>query len=64
MTQVEIDLVQNFVELVTKFTDVALSDPLSAVLITVGGLLTAFSVAVFGVLSGGAAVAYVQRLFE
>lgn len=37
-----------------SFMEIAASDPLSAVLLAFGGLLTAFAVVVFGVLSLGA----------
>jgi hypothetical protein len=58
---VTIDPVGELVELVTRFTDVALSDPLSALLLAVGGLLTAASVAAFGYLAAGGVLAYLGR---
>jgi len=57
MTNVFTRLVGNVVDLVRTFTEVALADPLSAVLLTVGGLLTLFSVAVFGYLALGGLLA-------
>ncbi|PSQ37729.1 hypothetical protein BRD10_04810 [Halobacteriales archaeon SW_12_71_31] len=61
---VEVDPLQDAIESAKLFTDVALSDPLSAVLVALGGLLTAVAVAVFGGLSAGGLVSYVLRLLE
>lgn len=61
---VAVDPVGNAIEAVRLFTEVALSDPLSAVLIALGGLLTVAAMAVFGGLSAGAAVSFFQRLLE
>lgn len=43
-------LFQSVLDLPGEFLDVALHDPLSAALMAVGGLLTLFSIAVFGLL--------------
>lgn len=61
---VAVDPIGNAVEAVRLFTDVATSDPLSAVLIALGGLLTFAATAVFGGLSAGAAVSFFRRLLE
>ena len=49
-------LVDSIVEMPSWFADVAAVDPLSAVLLLVGALITGVSVAVFGLLSLGALV--------
>lgn len=46
----------NVARLIGEFTDIALGDPLSAVLLAVGTLLIALSVGVLGYLALGAAV--------
>lgn len=61
---VEVDPLQDAIESAELFTDVALADPLSAVLVALGGLLTAVAVAVFGGLSAGGLVSYFLRLLE
>jgi hypothetical protein len=47
-------LVDQPIELVERFTEVAMSDPLSAVLLTLGALLTGVTMAVGGGLVAGA----------
>ncbi|MFC6731541.1 MULTISPECIES: hypothetical protein [unclassified Haladaptatus] len=54
MANIALELLNNVVELTMRFTDVALSDPLSALLLTMGALLTGFSVLVIGYLALGA----------
>lgn len=61
---VRVDPVGDAVEAVRLFTDVALSDPLSALLVALGGLFTAVAVAVFGGLSAGAVTSALARLIE
>ena len=61
---IEVDPLQDAIESVKLFTEVALSDPLSAVLVALGGLLTAVAVTVFGGLSAGGLVSYFLRLLE
>jgi len=61
---VTIDPIGDAVRAVELFTDVALADPLSALLIAVGGLFTVAATAVLGGLSAGAAVTFVLRLLE
>jgi hypothetical protein len=57
-------LVDSIVEMPSWFADVAAVDPLSAVLLLVGALITGFSVVVFGVLSLGALVDLVIPEFD
>ncbi|PSP57414.1 hypothetical protein BRC82_00215 [Halobacteriales archaeon QS_1_67_19] len=52
-------LIQNVVDLIGYFTEVALSNPLSALLLLCGFVLVAFSSAVFGVLTAGAVVDFI-----
>lgn len=49
-------IIQNLIDMVGYFTDVALSNPGSAVLLTFGTLFVTVSVAVFGYLTAGAVV--------
>lgn len=53
------ELVDSIVQMPELFGDVAAVDPLSAVLLALGALLTGFSVVVFGLLSLGAFVDFV-----
>jgi len=46
-------VVDNLREMVERFTEVATTDPLSAVLLALGAVLTLVSVAIFGGLSLG-----------
>ena len=49
-----VDPIGDVFDMVSLFTEVALSDPLSAILVTVGGLLTAIaSVVFFAIAAGG-----------
>jgi hypothetical protein len=61
---VEIDLVENVTTAIELFTEVALQDPLSGVLLAFGTLFVGVSVAVFGGLSVGGAFSFVGRLAE
>lgn len=45
------ELFQSVLEMPGKFVDVAMHDPLSAVLLAIGGLITTLSVAYFSLLS-------------
>mgnify|MGYP006283304947 FL=1 len=47
-------IVDNISEMITLFSDVAMGDGLAPLLVLVGGLLVAFSMAVFGLLTLGA----------
>jgi hypothetical protein len=49
-------LLGNIPELVDKFTEVALSDPLSAILLLFGAVFVLFAVGAFGYLAAGALV--------
>lgn len=54
--ETSLSLVQNLLCMVEQFTAVATADPLSGLLVAVGGLLTTASVAVLGYLAAGAAL--------
>ena len=54
-------LVQSIVDMPGKFIDIAMADPLSAVLILIGAALVGAASAVFGYLSLGAAASLVIR---
>jgi hypothetical protein len=54
-----IDIVTSLPKLVRSITEIAMSDPLSAVLITVGGLLIAGTVGLTGYLALGVLVSAV-----
>ncbi|WP_338727052.1 hypothetical protein [Haladaptatus sp. DJG-WS-42] len=54
MANIAVELLNNVVELTMRFTDVALSDPLSALLLTMGALLTGVSMLALGYLALGA----------
>ena len=47
-------IVDNVTKMVTLFSDVAMGDGLAPLLVLIGGLLVAFSMAVFGLLTLGA----------
>ncbi|RZV11788.1 hypothetical protein BDK88_0669 [Natrinema hispanicum] len=47
-------VVDNITEMISLFSDVAMGDGLAPLLVLVGGLLVAFSMAVFGLLTLGA----------
>jgi len=55
------ELVQSIIDMPGQFIDIALFDPLSALLILVGALLVGAASAVFGYLTLGAAVSLVMR---
>lgn len=50
------ELVTSILEMPGKFVTVALNDPLAALMLLVGAVITTLSVAVFGYLSAGAAL--------
>lgn len=56
MANIVTRLLGNIPELVDKFSQVALGDPLSAILLLFGALFVLFAVAVFGYLAAGAFV--------
>lgn len=47
------ELFQSLIDMPGKFADIAMHDPLSAVLLTVGAILTTLAVAYFGLLAAG-----------
>jgi len=55
------ELIQSIIEMPGQFIDIALRDPISALLILVGALFVGLASAVFGYLSLGAAVSLVMR---
>ena len=61
---VTVDPVGDAIRAVELFTEVALTDPLSALLVAVGGLFTVAATAVLGGLSAGGAVTFLLRLLE
>lgn len=61
---VEVTPIEDAIRAVELFTEVALTDPLSAVLVALGGLLTFAAVAALGGLSAGGAVTFFLRLLE
>jgi hypothetical protein len=50
------ELFQSIIDTPGKFADIAMHDPLSAVLLTVGAILTLFTVAFFGLLVLGSVI--------
>ena len=54
-------LIQSVLDMPGKFLDIALTDPVSAVLILIGAALVGVASAVFGYLSLGAAASLVIR---
>lgn len=54
-------LIQSIVEMPARFADVALADPLSAILILFGTLFVGAASVVFGYLTLGAALSLVMR---
>lgn len=54
-------LLEQVQELLTLFTDVATTDPISAVLVLIGTVLMAFSIGFFGLLTAGAVVGGLAR---
>jgi len=55
------ELIRSIIDMPGQFIDIALFDPISALLILVGALLVGLASAVFGYLSLGAAVSLVMR---
>jgi len=51
-----VNVIGNITEMITQFTNIALSDPLSAISLAFGSLFIAVSVGAFGYLALGAAV--------
>ncbi len=60
----QIDPIGNVRTLIELFTEVATSDPLSGILIAIGGLLTLAAVGALGVLAVGGAFSFLGRLVE
>ncbi|MFC6975330.1 hypothetical protein ACFQL1_12810 [Halomicroarcula sp. GCM10025709] len=54
MQSLPTQLVQSIIDMPGKFIDIALADPISAILILIGATLVGLSSAVFGYLSLGA----------
>lgn len=61
MQSLATELVQSIIDMPGKFLDIALADPISAVLILIGAVLVGLASAVFGYLSLGAAASLVIR---
>jgi urea transporter len=61
MQSLAMELVQSIIDMPGRFIDIALTDPISAVLILIGAALVGVSSAVFGYLSLGAAFSLVTR---
>jgi len=55
------ELVQSIIDMPGRFIDIALNDPISAVLILIGAVLVGAASAAFGYLSLGAALSLVTR---
>ncbi len=55
------ELVQSIIDMPGRFIDIALTDPISAVLILIGAVLVGAASAAFGYLSLGAALSLVTR---
>lgn len=55
------ELVQSIIDMPGRFIDIALADPISAVLILIGAVLVGAASAAFGYLSLGAALSLVTR---
>ena len=55
------ELVRSIIDMPGQFIEIALFDPLSAILILIGALFVGAASAVFGYLSLGAAVSLVMR---
>ncbi|WP_132058003.1 hypothetical protein [Halorussus amylolyticus] len=54
-----VNLIQNVLDMISLFTDVALNGPLPAILLAFGTLFVAVSVAAFGYLTLGAVVDFI-----
>ena len=61
MQSLPMQFVQSILDMPGKFIDIAMADPISAVLILVGAALVGAASAVFGYLSLGAAASLVVR---
>jgi urea transporter len=61
MQSLPTQLVQSIIDMPGRFIDIALADPISAVLILIGAVLVGAASAVFGYLSLGAAASLVIR---
>ena len=61
MQSLPMQFVQSILDMPGQFVDIAMADPISAVLILVGALLVGASSAVFGYLTLGAAASLVIR---
>lgn len=61
MQSLAMELVQSIIDMPGRFIDIALTDPISAVLILIGAAFVGVSSAVFGYLSLGAALSLVTR---
>jgi hypothetical protein len=55
------ELIQSIIDMPGRFIDIALTDPISAVLILIGAVLVGAASAAFGYLSLGAALSLVTR---
>lgn len=55
-----VDIIGNIIKMITQFTDIALSDPLSAISLAFGSIFVAISVGAFAYLALGAAVDLVK----
>lgn len=61
---VTVDPIGDVIKAVELFVEVALTDPLTAVLVAIGGLLTTVAMAALAGLSTGGAVTFFLRLLE
>lgn len=61
MQSLPMQFVQSILDMPGKFIDIALADPISAVLILIGAVLVGAASAVFGYLTLGAAASLVVR---
>jgi hypothetical protein len=61
MQSLPTQLVQSVIDMPGKFLEIALADPISAVLMLIGAALVGAASAVFGYLSLGAAASLVMR---
>jgi cell division inhibitor SulA len=61
MQSLPTQLVQSIIDMPGRFIDIALADPISAVLILVGAAMVGAASVVFGYLSLGAAASLVMR---
>ena len=61
MQSLLVELIQSIIDMPGRFIEIALFDPLSAILILIGAVFVGVSSAVFGYLTVGAAVSLVMR---